>query len=90
MKRLDARLREGNVEYASKRDSRRLGPVRLEPLRPGAWAEWDRERLKRTGGTMEQYKHPCLIADTGFQAQAAQRMRLPGQPAGPASACSMK
>jgi hypothetical protein len=65
--RLDARLREGNVEYASKRDSRRLGPVRLELLRPGAWAEWDRERLKRTGGTAEQYKHPCLIADPSFR-----------------------
>jgi hypothetical protein len=65
--RLDARLCEGNVEYASKRESLRLGPVRLELLRPGAWAEWDRERLKRTGGTAEQYKHPCLIADPSFR-----------------------
>jgi hypothetical protein len=61
----------GNVEYAGKRDSRRLGPVRLEPLRPGAWAEWDGERLRRSGGTAEQYKHPCLIADPSFR----ERMR---------------
>ncbi len=64
--RLDALLKECNIEYASKRDSLRLGPVRLEPLEPGAWREWDRERLKRTGGTLEQYKHPCLIGDTSF------------------------
>jgi hypothetical protein len=71
--RLDALLRECNIEYASKRDTLRLGPVRLEALEPGAWREWDRERLKRTGGAPEQYKHPCLIADPEFQAQMARR-----------------
>jgi GH3 auxin-responsive promoter len=65
--RLDARLRAVNLEYAGKRDSLRLGPVRVELLRPGAWAQWDRERLRRTGGTPEQYKHPCLIGDTQFR-----------------------
>jgi hypothetical protein len=67
--RLDALLKATNIEYASKRDSLRLGPVRLELLPPGAWREWDRERLRRTGGALEQYKHPCLIADPGFAAQ---------------------
>jgi hypothetical protein len=67
--RLDALLKESNIEYASKRDTLRLGPVRLELLPAGAWREWDRERLRRTGGTLEQYKHPCLIADPGFAAQ---------------------
>jgi hypothetical protein len=67
VQRLETKLREVNVEYASKRESQRLGPVRLELLRPGAWAEWDRERLQRTGGTLEQYKHPCLIADPQFR-----------------------
>ena len=71
--RLEGLLRECNIEYASKRDTLRLGPVRLEPVEPGAWREWDRERLKRTGGTLEQYKHPCLIADPEFQAQMARR-----------------
>jgi hypothetical protein len=32
-----------------------------------AWHEWDRQRLARTGGTPEQYKHPCLISDTSFR-----------------------
>ncbi len=65
---LDRRLRDLNVEYAAKRDSDRLGAVRLELLPDGAWLRWDRERLRRTGGTMEQYKHPCLINDPHFRA----------------------
>lgn len=60
---LDAELKQANVEYASKRDTLRLGPTRVEWLPPGFWPHWDRERLGRTGGTAEQYKRPCLIAD---------------------------
>ena len=71
--RLDALLKEGNIEYAAKRDSLRLGAVRLELLEAGAWREWDRERLKRSGGTLEQYKHPCLIADLKFREQMTKR-----------------
>src|SRR5207237_3036785 len=65
---LDKLLRDINCEYAGKRDSARLGPVRLELLPTGAWHTWAQERLARTGGTMEQYKHPCLIPDLGFRA----------------------
>src|SRR5207302_8888766 len=64
---LDDRLRQINCEYAGKRDSARLGDVRLEILPSGAWQNWAGQRLARTGGTMEQYKHPCLIADSGFR-----------------------
>jgi hypothetical protein len=64
---LDRQLAEENIEYRSKRDSQRLGPVRLELLPAGAWAEWDRQRLRRTGGSPEQYKHPCLINDMHFR-----------------------
>jgi hypothetical protein len=64
---LDRRLQKLNVEYAAKRESLRLGPVRLALLPAGAWQEWDRRRLARTGGTLEQYKHPCLIADPKFR-----------------------
>jgi hypothetical protein len=71
--RLDARLREVNMEYASKRESRRLGVVRLETVPVGFWAAWDRERLKQTGGVAEQYKHPCLIGDLKF-AERARRL----------------
>lgn len=68
--RLETRLCETNVEYAAKRESMRLGPMRLETVRNGFWAQWDRERLQRNGGTMEQYKHPCLINDLQFGTQA--------------------
>jgi hypothetical protein len=64
---LDRRLMEVNVEYAAKRDSQRLGAVRLQLLPGGTWQEWDRARLAKTGGAAEQYKHPCLIADPKFR-----------------------
>jgi hypothetical protein len=63
----DRQLCAENVEYASKRDGGRLGPVRAVLLPAGAWADWDRERLARTGGSPEQYKHPCLIGDPAFR-----------------------
>jgi hypothetical protein len=64
---LDRQLGEENIEYRSKRDSLRLDPVRLELLVAGAWAQWDRQRLARSGGPAEQYKHPCLINDVNFR-----------------------
>lgn len=79
---LDDRLKESNIEYAAKRDSARLGAVRLELLPPGAWQQWDRQRLTRTGGTAEQYKHPCLISDLQFRAGIAveQEIAVNGAP----------
>ncbi len=65
---LDRQLGEENIEYRGKRDSLRLGPVRLQLLPGGTWAEWDRKRLQCSGGTPEQYKHPCLINDVNFRA----------------------
>lgn len=64
--RLDAVLAERNIEYAAKRESARLAPLRVEPVADGFWVEWDRARLKERGGAWEQYKHPCLIADLKF------------------------
>jgi hypothetical protein len=64
---LENRLAQINIEYASKRESQRLGPMRLFLLPTQGWLAWDRQRLARTGGTLEQYKHPCLIADPKFR-----------------------
>jgi hypothetical protein len=61
------------VEYAAKRESNRLGALRLEMLPTGAWQKWDRERLARTGGSLEQYKHPCLISDLKFRGKEKER-----------------
>ena len=33
----------------------------------GEWTIWDRNRLSQTGGSPEQYKHPCLIGDLKFR-----------------------
>jgi hypothetical protein len=74
----DRELRERNTEYAAKRDSDRLGPVRLQVLESGAWSEWDRKRLAHTGGSPEQYKRPCLIADVEFRGTMPVRREIRG------------
>ena len=63
----DTQLGVENVEYAAKREGARLGALRAAVIPAGRWAEWDRERLARTGGSPEQYKHPCLIGDLKFR-----------------------
>ena len=63
---LEEGLQRNNIEYAAKRASRRLGPPRLALIPTLTWQRWDRDRLARTGGTLEQYKHPCLIGDLQF------------------------
>jgi hypothetical protein len=67
VKSLEKRLGEVNIEYAAKRESLRLGPMRLYLLSDGAWQTWDRQRLARTGGNLDQYKHPCLVTDPKFR-----------------------
>src|SRR5262249_8580928 len=64
---LDSELGRQNIEYAAKRESGRLGPVRPVVLPPGTWAKWDAARLTARGGSAEQYKHPCLVGDTTLQ-----------------------
>src|SRR5262249_4298430 len=49
----DSALSSANDEYRGKRSSGRLGPVRLLWLPPGAWANWDRDRLAKAGGPPE-------------------------------------
>ena len=60
---VERELRRQNVEYVCKRDSLRLGPVRILPIPNGSWAEFQRRRLVRSGGTVEQYKQPHLVPD---------------------------
>lgn len=63
----DSQLGTENVEYAAKRESGRLGALRATIIPAGTWAKWDRDRLAQTGGSPEQYKHPCLIGDLKFR-----------------------
>lgn len=60
---VECELRRQNVEYICRRDSLRLGPVRILPIPNGSWAEFQRQRLVRSGGTVEQYKQPHLVPD---------------------------
>jgi hypothetical protein len=73
---LERRLAGLNMEYAAKRESLRLGRLRLQLLPPGTWLHWDRQRQQKSGGAPEQYKHPCLIADVNFRAT----MPVDGEP----------
>ncbi|MFH1465102.1 MAG: GH3 auxin-responsive promoter family protein [Pseudomonadota bacterium] len=59
---LDAELGRHNVEYASKRASGRLDPVRVSPLPPGTYAALRRRRVAR-GVPEGQYKHPSMALD---------------------------
>ena len=74
---LDGELRSANYEYDSKRASLRLGPLRLRPMPDGAWAEFDRNRLRTTGASAEQYKRPRLFADLEFAASMPIARRMP-------------
>lgn len=70
---IDANLSRGNDEYRGKRASGRLGPIQVVWLAPGTWAEWDRKRLAGTGGSADQYKHPCLINDPEIARELVRR-----------------
>jgi GH3 auxin-responsive promoter len=59
----ERRLRMVNLEYDNRRSTMRLGPVRLRRLVSGSWADFQKRRLARSGGTVEQYKQPHLMPD---------------------------
>ncbi|MFO0961116.1 MAG: GH3 auxin-responsive promoter family protein [Isosphaeraceae bacterium] len=60
---IDGQLQAINCEYENKRSTQRLGPVRIRLMPGGAWADFQRRRLAKSGGTVEQYKQPCLLPD---------------------------
>ena len=67
--RLDEQLSQLNCEYQEKRSTGRLKPIRVRRLRPGSWSEFARQRQSRLGGSIEQYKHPCLLPNLETAAQ---------------------
>ena len=60
---VEAQLLAGNVEYENKRATLRLGPIVTRLIPAGSWADFQRRRLAKSGGTVEQYKQPCLMPD---------------------------
>jgi GH3 auxin-responsive promoter len=65
---VEEELQSQNVEYASKRDTLRLGPVRVQRVVNGSWHEFQKRRLAQSGGTVEQYKQPHLTSDLALAA----------------------
>ncbi|MFN0054329.1 MAG: GH3 auxin-responsive promoter family protein [Planctomycetales bacterium] len=63
---IDKQLQQHNLEYGDKRRSGRLGPLQPALLPPETWNRFIRQRLSRLGGSVEQYKHPCLVPDLEF------------------------
>ncbi len=60
---LDRALAGLNIEYASKRTSGRLGPVRAKALPAGAMERAELELIASRHGRAEQYKHQYLLTD---------------------------
>ena len=62
---LDKALCEQNDEYASRRASLRLDPLRLRELPIGTITVMDSRLSSARGSTAEQYKRPCLLTHPG-------------------------
>jgi GH3 auxin-responsive promoter len=60
---VEEELRRQNLEYANRQDTRRLGPARIVRIPPGSWSAFQKRRLAKSGGAVEQYKQPHLIPD---------------------------
>jgi hypothetical protein len=56
----DATLGGLNMEYKSKRESQRIGPPRVKLVRKGSFENKRNEHIRKSGGRLEQYKHPYL------------------------------
>ena len=62
---MESALAHVNIEYVSKRNSGRLGPVRLSMLPAGFLIERDRRLATRHRRVNEQYKHQYLLPSPG-------------------------
>lgn len=73
---VDSSLQSLNCEYREKRGSGRLAPMSCIPLSDGAWKQFIGRRVSRVGGSLEQYKHPCLVPDLDFKTRVMQEFVL--------------
>jgi len=60
---VERQLIQVNLEYENKRSTLRLGPIRTIRVSAGSWVDFQKRRLAQSGGTVEQYKQPCLLSD---------------------------
>ena len=69
---VDRELSEMNCEYANRLQTKRLSKLRVLEIAPGTWSAFRERRIRRLGGSLEQYKHPCLVNDLHFVGQVQQ------------------
>lgn len=74
---VDRRLRQGNIEYASKRSSGRLGSVRIKTVPRGTWTAFDAREIESQGRRPEQYKHKFLDNCIEFEKQFEVQKEFP-------------
>jgi hypothetical protein len=82
---VDDHLQRVNWEYAEKRQSGRLLPIRVQRVPAGTWAERRKKKTEELGN-FEHYKHPCLVNDLQFMNELAELMVVRNQPGASANA----
>jgi len=75
--RVDDHLKLINCEYRDKRASGRLAPIKCVPLPEGTWSSFAQLRRQKSGGSVEQYKHPCLVPDLEFSSKLLMEVVAP-------------
>jgi hypothetical protein len=63
---IDAHLSKLNCEYADRLRTCRLRPLSLRQVAAGTWSAYREQQISSPGGSLEQYKHPCLVGDLQF------------------------
>jgi hypothetical protein len=75
---VDDHLKSINCEYREKRSTGRLAPMKWIPLPEGTWSVFAQRRRQKSGGSLEQYKHPCLVPDLEFSSKLLMELAAPG------------
>ena len=86
---VDDQLKLINCEYREKRATGRLAPMKWMPLPDGTWTAFRRAAAK-IGGSLEQYKHPCLVPDLEFGSKLFVEMAAIGSAAAPDTSTSAR
>jgi hypothetical protein len=63
----DEALQGLNIEYETKRKSRRLRSICVKTIPAGAWQAFDTKMIAARGGRIEQYKHKFLVNQVDFE-----------------------
>lgn len=64
---VDSALADLNIEYRTKRESCRLGPLCVKTIPAGAWRDFDAAAIAARNGRVEQYKHKFLANAVDFE-----------------------